>query len=348
MSISPTGGTPAPPASSSPRKMVISIFILTALMLVLLTAFALPGIHSAAKDIPVGVVASSQTRSAIVSGLEKDETFTVTTYDSQNAADEAILNRDVYGAFVVSRTGLAVRTATAASYTATTAVTAAGQALGTALKVPVSVKDLRAFPSSDPKGIGLSAGALPIALGGWIAAVMIITLITGIWRRLVTLAGFAVVGGFALVGFLFAIGTFDDNYWTGSLAAMLGIAATGSLVLGLQRLLKGVGIGIAAIVLILLGNPLSGLSSAPEFLPHPWGAIGQLLPPGATGMLLRNVIFFDGVDTSKSILALLGWLIIGLLTYILAGLRTPKAPSPSVEAGHELDSLDATLIGERP
>jgi len=27
----------------------------------------------------------------------------------------------------------------------------------------------------------------------------------------------------------------------------------------------------------LLGNPLSGLTSAPELLPQPWGAVGQLL-----------------------------------------------------------------------
>ena len=67
-----------------------------------------------------------------------------------------------------------------------------------------------------------------------------------------------------------------------------GIAATCFSVLGLGQLLGNPGIGLAAVLLVLVGNPLSGLATGPEMLPPPWGTIGQLLPPGATGTLMRS------------------------------------------------------------
>jgi hypothetical protein len=46
--------------------------------------------------------------------------------------------------------------------------------------------------------------------------------------------------------------------------------------------------------MVLIGNPFSGVGTGPELLPQPVGAIGQLLPPGAGGNLLRSTAFFDG------------------------------------------------------
>ena len=103
------------------------------------------------------------------------------------------------------------------------------------------------------------------------------------------------------------------------------ILATGMTVLGLEQLLGRVGIGVAAIVVVFLGNPLSGLAAAPELLPQPWGAIGQLLPPGATGTLLRNIAFFDGAAIGRPVLVLIGWVLMGVALLVLAGVRTGRA-----------------------
>ncbi|WP_073881324.1 hypothetical protein [Streptomyces sp. CB00316] len=54
------------------------------------------------------------------------------------------------------------------------------------------------------------------------------------------------------------------------------------------------GLGVVTLLKILLGDPLSGVASAPQLLPEPVGALGQWLPPGAGGSLLRSVAFFDG------------------------------------------------------
>ena len=79
--------------------------------------------------------------------------------------------------------------------------------------------------------------------------------------------------------------------------------------MGLHRVLGLPGIGLGAAVMMLLGNPLSG---APEMLPAGWGALGQLLPPGAAGSLLRSTAFFDGAGAWGPVLVLGTWLVFGV------------------------------------
>jgi hypothetical protein len=326
-------GDKAPKTTSSPARMAAAVGGLLAVIVVLLCAFALPGVHSKPRGVPLAVVADDSTRARITALLDHADPggFAVSAPSTEQQARQQILDRKVYGALVVgpggsgSGGGLTLETASAASYTVSTALTQMAQQLGGALGVPVTVHDIRPFTARDPKGAGLTAGALPLALGGWIAAVAVISLIVGTRQRLQTAAAFAVAGGFALTGVLFAVGTFSGGYWTTSGAAVLGIAATCFLVLGLERLLRGAGIALAALVLIVLGNPLSGLNSAPELLPRPWGMLGQLLPPGATGTLLRNVSFFDGADIARPVIVLVCWLAVGLAAYALGVRRAGRA-----------------------
>ena len=305
------------------RRMVTVGGVLIAIMVALVIAFALPGIHSAPRDVPIAIVASQPQRAQIEAALDKAGEGVWHYHSALNlaAAKDQILDRTVYGAFIVTEGGTKLYYASAASEAVATLLTQTASHLGTAASIPVTAADIRPFTSRDPRGAGLAAGALPIALGGWVAAVGIIMLIGGTWQRLATAGGFAILGGFALIGVLYGIGTLQGNYFGNSLAAMLAIGATSFLVLGLQRFLKGIGIGIAALILIVLGNPLSGLSSAPELLPHPWGTLGQLLPPGATGTLLRNVSFFDGHAIALPLIILAAWLVVGLSLHGLGTLR---------------------------
>src|SRR6187401_2609353 len=61
---------------------------------------------------------------------------------------------------------------------------------------------------------------------------------------------------------------------------------------GLGSLFGRTGLAIGAGLAVLVGNPLSGLTSAPEMLPAGWGTFGQLLPQGATATLLRSTAYF--------------------------------------------------------
>ncbi|KAB8157442.1 hypothetical protein FH609_030485 [Streptomyces sp. 3MP-14] len=75
----------------------------------------------------------------------------------------------------------------------------------------------------------------------------------------------------------------DGNYVLISGAAALSLAATAWMILGLRAAFGNPGLGIGAVAVVLIGNPLSGLSSAPEMLPEGWSTLGKPLPPGAGG-----------------------------------------------------------------
>lgn len=318
-----------PPARSW-AKVVAAVAGTSVMLAILVIAFALPAAHSAPHAVPIGIVGTP----AQVEGFSAKPTgFSVRSYSSEADAREAILGRDIYGAVVLnSPTEIGVLVANAASPTAAALVQAVGQQMSAATHLPVHIDDVRAFPKRDPKGAGLAAGALPLALGGWIGAMVIMLLIPSPGGRVGGAVAFAVVGGLAVVATLqYVIGTFDGNFWLTSLAGIFGIAATCFTVLGLRELLGGLGLGVAAVLLVLLGNPLSGLASGPEFLPQPWGSIGQFLPPGATGTLMRDVTFFDGHGATKSLITLTCYLIAGVVLYATALLRARREGTVDVD-----------------
>ena len=333
------------PATARPKdslaKVGLLVIGLTALVVTMLLAFALPATHTGAHGVPIGVVGSTGEVDQI---RQQADGFDVTPYADQAAAREAILEREVDGALVLSGDG-AVDTlvASAGSPSVATLVQQLGQSVAEAAGGQVSVTDLRAFPADDPRGAGLSAGALPLALGGWIGAMVIMMMVHTPGRRVLAALGFAVVAGFVMTAMLrWVTGTFDDGYLLTSLGATLGIAATSIAVLGLRTLLGGAGLGIAAVVLILLGNPLSGLASAPELLPSPWGALGQLLPPGATGSLLRSLALFDGAGALHPLIVLGCWLLGGAALYALGVLRHRTSPDAEVPEREIEEAFETT------
>ena len=113
--------------------------------------------------------------------------------------------------------------ATAASPAVAAMIQGSGQHLAEATHRTATLTDIRSFPNRDPKGVGLAARALPLALGGWMGAMIVMLLVPDPRRRLIAAVGVAVVGGLAVVATLqFIIGTFDGNFWLTSLAGMLG------------------------------------------------------------------------------------------------------------------------------
>jgi hypothetical protein len=71
--------------------------------------------------------------------------------------------------------------------------------------------------------------------------------------------------------------------------------------------------------MMVLGNPLSGITSAAEMLPRPWGQAGQWLPPGAGSTLLRPVAYFGGARSGGLWATLAIWAAAGLTLIALSG-----------------------------
>ncbi|WP_207922642.1 hypothetical protein [Micromonospora sp. KC606] len=198
---------------------------------------------------------------------------------------------------------------------------ACAQGAGTA----AAVRDLAPLPADVPRGAGLAAGALPLVMGGLLGALLLTRLVHGITRRITAALAFAITGGLAVAAILqFWLGSLDGFYMANSGAIALAIAATSMSILGLESLLGYAGLGLGAAAMMLVGNPLSGVATAPEMLPGWSGTLGQMLPPGAGGQLLRSTAFFDGHGATHSIIVLTTWLALGVMLCLASGLRTGR------------------------
>jgi len=309
------------------------VLLLTALLSLIMIAFAWPATRSSVHDIPLAVAGPPQVVAQVTQQLSQQRpgAFDVVRAEDTAAGEELIKTRRVYGVIDLSTGRPQLIIASAASPAVAQALQQVALALnpgGTA----VAVRDLVPLPADDPRGAGLAAGALPLVLGGIIAAGLLTNLVAGTARRIAGALTFAVTGGLALVAILqFWLGSIEGDYWLNSGVVALSIGATALTILGLEALLGLRGLALGAAVMMLLGNPLSGLTSAPEMLPSGWGAFGQYLPPGAAGSLLRSTAFFDGNGATPHLLVLLGWAAFGLLLTAAATLRasriTPAEPA---------------------
>jgi hypothetical protein len=185
--------------------------------------------------------------------------------------------------------------------------------LGAATGAQVEVEDVVPTPPDDPRGAGLAAAALPLTLGGILTAGLVSRLVRRTGLKVLAASAMATAGGMVTATVLGSwFGSLQSGWWTTTGVVALGMAAIALFVLGLHSLAGTAGLGLGAATVLLLGNPLSGLASAPELLPSGWGSLGQLLPPGATGSLLRSVSWFDGAGAGAPLMVLTAWIAVGL------------------------------------
>jgi hypothetical protein len=310
-------------------RLVPALVALFAVLLsVLLTAFAWPAVRSHPRDLPVAVAGPPAVTTQLTEALTGREpgALDIRTVADEAAALEAIQDRDVYGAVVVGADGPRVLVASAGGPVVAQALQQVAAGLGAATGTTVPVEDVVPAPEADPRGAGLAAGALPLAIGGIAIAALTWRLLSRARLRIAAALGMAVAGGMVTATVLGTwLGSISGSWWTITGVVTLGIAATALVLLGLQTVAGTPGFALGAATVMLLGNPLSGLASAPELLPSGWGTLGQLLPPGATGSLLRSVSWFDGAGGATPLLVLSAWVAAGLVLVVAGTVVTRRS-----------------------
>ena len=319
---------PVAPTADSPKKLAAIVLGLTTTLTLMLLAFAAPALHSGPEDLPLAVSGPEQGVSQVTGALDKQApgTFDVTTYGSEDEAADAIRDREAIGGVAVGPEGVTVQTAAGAG----SAYTQLLQGVGSGLEQSgqeVTYDELAATTEDDPSGVGVSTLGLPLVFGGMATAALLLMAYTGPVRlRLAGAATVAVLGGLVAAAVLqLGFGAFDGPYWEIAGSIAFGIFAISSVVLGLGTLLGGAGIGIGALTMLLVANPLSGLANGPQWLPQPWGEIGQWLPVGATGWLVRSVAYFDGGGATGPVVVLAVWVAAGVLLAALGARRRVAA-----------------------
>lgn len=327
--------SPQPAAPPARAALVVPVAV-AVLLTVVLTAFAWFAVRSAPHDLPLAVAGPAPAAAQVTAALDTASpgAFDVRPVDDEAAARSAIEEREVYGAVVVDAAGPRLLVASAASPTVANSLRQVAAGLGAATGTQVPVEDVVPAPAADPRGAGLAAAALPLALGGIVTAALASRLVRGRLRQIATALAAAVAGGMVTATVLGTwLGSVEGSWWMTSGVVALGIAATALVLLGLYDLLGAPGLALGAATTVLLGNPLSGLAGAPELLPGAWGAVGQWLPPGATGTLLRSTSWFDGAGSGPALLALAVWCLAGLALLGTGAARArrsrPAAPAPA-------------------
>jgi hypothetical protein len=311
---------PSPPHRRLSPAAIVLIPLAVTLVLVL---FAWPSARLEPRDLPIGVAGPAPATAALEHRLA-DGAFDVARYPDESAARDAVAEREVYGAFVATPDGPKVLTASAASPAVaqmlTTAATAEAPSGTTA-----EVEDVVA---SGHRGAALPAAVLPLIIAGILTGVLAGALAATALRRAGVLVVASVLAGLAATAVVQSwLGIVGGDWGTNAAVLSLTVLAIAATIAGLQALLGERGAALGALLMVLVGNPLSGVASAPEMLPQPVGAIGQLMPPGAGGNLLRSTGFFDGAAAGGHVAVLVAWAAAGLGLLVLHGVRSRRPAS---------------------
>lgn len=303
---------------------------LSTILVALLMLFILPSLNSGPRGLPVGVVgeAGVTARAGEILDQAAPGAFDVRAIGSVGELERAIRHREVAGGFVLGPDGVDVLVAGAGSTAVSGTLGATGASLADALGVGSTVTDVVALPAADPAGVGIGGLAFPLVFGGIVPAVAFRSLFPG--RRawiLSGLLGFSVIGGAVVAGVLaFAFGSIATAAIAPVAASVaLGIAALALPLAGLHECFGGKGFTIGAMTMMFVGNPFAGIATGAQWLPPAVAAIGQALPPGAAGTLVRSAAYFGGAGGGVSAATLAAWVTVGLVLWFTGPRLTRRA-----------------------
>ena len=301
-------------ASKQYLKLAGLILGLSTVLILMLLSFVTPLLNSGAKDLPLAVGGPNMVTTKITQGLEakSPDAFAITSYSTAEEAIEAVRNREAIGAITAGPDGITIVTASAAGTPYSTILKQIGEGLSQTGQ-PIHYTDVAPLTTKDPSGSAISMLTLPMIFGGMSSAVAFSTVFKkSRHKQIIGAIGVAILGGLiASATLYFGFGAFEANFWP-TTVIMLGIAAISLTVLGLNSLLGFAGIGLGAVLMLFVANPLSGLATGAAWLPSPWGTLGQYLPLGAAGTAIRSSAFFDGAAMGQPVTVLVCWIVVGL------------------------------------
>ncbi|WP_329567584.1 DUF3533 domain-containing protein [Kitasatospora sp. NBC_01266] len=281
--------------------------------------------------LSIGVVApTAAAQQQAIGALDQvpNEAVHATPVSDQQSAVHQIKDQQLYAALLVNPDGTQ-DTLLIASARGKSAATAA-QSIVTAVEQhqgrTVQVQDVAPLAGGDANG--LSSFYLVV---GWCVGGYLVASILGISAgarpanharaliRIAVLALYSIVAG--LGGVLIAGPIL--NALPGSILGLWGVGtlvvfSVGTFTMALECLFDVVGIGVAVLIFVVLGNPSAGGVFPPPLLPPFWRAIGPWLPNGAGTSATRSIAYLGGTRLTMPLLVLVAWAVVGVAVSLLA------------------------------
>jgi hypothetical protein len=323
---------------STLRPIIGGLVILVALLGLIGTAIKNPQPH----DIPVGLVgpapATQQIQQAFATAAPG--AFQFTTYASEQEARAAIDARSVDGALMVGSPTPRLIVAGAAGDAPTGVMTQAFTNAFKAQGATLTVEAVHPFAPGDAHGLILFfvVVATLIATLATQAAQLATNKDAKLTTNLAIVVVFGALAGLAGMGTATWIaGSYGDGFWAAAALTGLAAAAVGSVTAGAARILGAPGIGLAGLLVVLLGLVSSGGPVGSQLLPDFYRALAPWMPAGELYSAMRNALFFDGAALAGPITVLAGWLVGGLalmaLGEVVVRSRKPAAIETTARQG---------------
>jgi hypothetical protein len=250
-------------------------------------------------------------------------------------AVRSVTAHDAVGALVVSGGRAGLLTASAGGYNAATTVQQALAQAAKALELPSPApRDVVPLQKGDPRGLSLQQIVLGTIIGGFLMGLLSAQIALGepfALRALVTVAFGVAFGGIAALLLDPVIGVLTGHFlwiwlWLGAAAFAIAEVAR-----GFARALGLPGIGLAMLILLIVGNPSAAANTPISFLPAFYRTFGPWLPPNAAAQGLLGTTYFDA-DVTRPALVLGAWAVLGLGSLWLLDRVQGRRPGLAVDA----------------
>jgi hypothetical protein len=295
---------------------------------VLLAVFALVSSNVAANhspkphSLPIGIVGTPAVADAARAELARavPGAYDVRAYRSLTAARTAVLHRSIYGAFQPAPAPVLLVASAASPPVAVVLQRTFTKVAGRSGRAP-TVHDLVPLPSSDSSGATSFSVVLSLILAGLAGTSLVYAFTRHRPEAARVLVTAAIALGAGLVTALVTnvlVGAYPGHFLSVWGVATLFVLAIGLPIAAFQVIFGIAGTAIGWILFLVIGNPASGGSSAPELLPGFWRALSQLLPPGAGVTSLRDVVYFNGHGSAHALIVLAVYAAVGASVALIA------------------------------
>jgi hypothetical protein len=206
------------------------------------------------------------------------------------------------------------------------------QQTGSALGIPVQVRDLKPLPVTDPQGIAIFYVSLGSIILGFVGAIQLGVHAADIncAERIAFTAGYALLGGLAICAMVdWVLRELPLPFAQSWAICAVSMFTSGMIYTAFQTFLGRWAVLATWLLMVVLGNPSSGGAVAWPLLPPVLGFLGRFLPPGASVSAQRNAIYFQHNQHLEPYAVLIGWCLASTLAFVVWHEVTRVAAQPA-------------------
>ncbi|AWB91604.1 ABC transporter permease [Aeromicrobium chenweiae] len=321
-------------SSSTSRRPLNPVVLLVGVLLIQLgfTASYVGAFHSPKPhEVPVVVVpppgAPSELAREItrtLNGLD-GKPLKATVAKDEAAGRDKLRDRTVGGVLVLGQQDDQLLVASADGSAESEAIETVVKKVAAQQQRPLKTSDVIPANSGDAHGLSPFYLAVGWVVGGYLVASLIgitggerVSSLRRLALRLASIVVYSVLSG---LGGAWIVGPWldalDHGYWSLAAFGTLLVLAVSVFTLACEAWLGVIGIGVAIVLFVVLGNPSAGGAFPSDLLPPFFRAIGPWLPPGAGTSAIRGIVYFDSSGVRGPVLVLLAWLLVGLALLVV-------------------------------